>query len=352
MCYNEFYYKTKVIKMKEAYLYDKNQDGSLTCRLCRFECVIRPGKKGRCGQRMNTGGQLVSLNYSRLCSAADDPIEKKPLYHFKPGSRAFSIAAPGCNFRCKFCQNWQISQSDYIDDSDAPKDGPTPEQIVKAALQSDCESIAYTYTEPTIFYELAKDTALMAKDKGLCNVFVSNGYMSDMAIDDFAGWLDAINIDLKAFTNDFYKDFCAAQLEPVLDSIIYIKKNTDVWIELTTLIIPGMNDGEDELKKLCEFIAEEVSPETPWHVSAFHPCYQMYDVPPTPRETIVKACQTGQEAGLKFIYPGNIRLDHSPDTKCPQCGRTLIERDNWTINSNNIENGKCPHCGAAIAGIW
>ncbi len=239
--------------LKEAVLWEPAQAQKVQCRLCSFRCRIGEGKLGHCNVRKNIGGKLYSLNYHKVCATNVDPIEKKPMYHFQPGSRSFSIAAVGCNFRCEFCQNWQISQA-ALETGRIDGEAITPEQIVEAAVRSGCKSIAYTYTEPTIFMELCNDCARPAKERGLANVFVSNGYMTREAIDFAADWLDGINVDLKAFTDDYYKKLCGARLEPVLDSIAYIARQTKIWIEITTLLLPGQNDSEEELKKLADWL--------------------------------------------------------------------------------------------------
>jgi len=299
--------------------------------------------------RKNVDGVLYSLVYDRVCAASDDPIEKKPLFHFQPGTRSFSISTPGCNFRCGFCQNWQISQSAL----DGVIDGQpySPRQIVSAAVQADCSSIAYTYTEPTIFMELCEETGRLAQERGLANVFVSNGYMTLEAIDFAAPWLDAINIDLKAFTEDYYRRLCKAHLEPVLETIRYIARNTNIWMELTTLIVPGENDSDDELRQIAEFIAKEASPDVPWHVSRFYPTYEMTGTPPTPATTLQRALDIGRQAGLRYIYVGNLPGSKAESTYCWRCGELLIERIGYSIRSNAIKDSACPSCGAQIAGV-
>jgi len=272
--------------LKEAVLWEPAEGQKVRCRLCGFRCLIGEGKLGHCNVRKNIGGKLYSLNYRKVCAANPDPIEKKPLYHFLPGSRSFSIAAVGCNFRCAFCQNWQISQAAATTSEPGERGqdaretqgrdalatfGETiaPEQIVEAAVRTGCKSVAYTYTEPTVFMELCNDCARPAKERGLANVFVSNGYMTREAIDFAAEWLDGINVDLKAFSDDYYRDLCGARLGPVLDSIAYLAKETDIWIEITTLLLPGRNDSEEELKKLADWLATEAGPDVPWHISRF-----------------------------------------------------------------------------------
>ena len=333
--------------MKKAVLWKPSGDG-VHCFLCNWNCKIANGKKGHCFVRKNIDGTLYSLNYDKLCAANPDPIEKKPLFHFLPGSTSFSIACPGCNFRCIFCQNWQISQPDTANVLEGS--AYTPEQIVRAAVDADCKSIAYTYTEPTVFFELAEETAKLAKSKGLANVFVSNGYMSKQAIDAAKGWLDGINIDLKAFSEQFYKDFCKAHIQPVKENIEYIAKHTDIWMELTTLLIPGRNDSEDELKSIAEFIAG-VSVDIPWHVSRFYPQYKMTDVLPTDGAALERAYDIGKEAGLRYIYIGNLPGVRAESTFCYSCGALLIERVGYRVAKNIIDDYRCPQCNAEIAGF-
>ncbi len=326
------------------------EDRRVRCGLCGHGCVIAPDEMGLCRVRQNVEGQLVSLNYDALIAMNVDPIEKKPLFHFLPGSRSLSIAAAGCNFQCAFCQNWQISQ--------APRTGASlnaqevsPQQIVQAAQRHSCQSISYTYTEPTVFFELAYDTALLAKNAGIRNVFVSNGYMTTQAVEAVAHYLDAINVDLKAFRDATYRRVMKARLQPVLDclkSLIRCK----VWTEITTLIVPGMNDSEQELRDIAGFIATELSPDVPWHVSRFHGDYEMGDVPPTPVATLHKAVEIGLEAGLRYVYSGNAPGDDHESTFCPGCHQPLIRRRGFTVQENRIANGTCPACTTTIAGVW
>jgi len=335
---------------KEAVLWDSAGDGRVRCRLCNFHCLIGEGKLGHCHVRKNIGGTLYSMNYGKICAANPDPIEKKPLYHFQPGSRSFSIAAIGCNFRCEFCQNWQISQAALemgrIDGEDT-----SPQQIVTAAVRTGCKSIAYTYTEPTIFMEFCNDCARPAKEKGLANVFVSNGYMTRDAIDFAADWLDAINVDLKAFSDDYYKKLCGSRLQPVLDSIAYIARQTQIWIEVTTLLLPGQNDSEDQLKRLADFLVTEAGADVPWHISRFYPQYKYTDSAPTPLESMQRAERIGKAAGLHYVYLGNVAGTDSENTYCYNCGRLLIERMGYRIVANHIKDSKCPQCGTRIAGV-
>src|SRR3989339_445693 len=322
-------------QLKEAVLWKKGGDNKTDCFLCNWHCSIGTGKTGRCNVRQNIDGILYSLNYDKVCAANPDPIEKKPLFHFQPGSKSFSIAAPGCNFRCEFCQNWQISQMPFEGGIDGQ--ALTPELIVKAAIQNRCKSIAYTYTEPTIFMELCEETGRLAKENGLANVFVSNGFMTIEAIDFTKNWLNGINIDLKAFSEDYYKRLCKACLQPVLDTIEYVAKNTDIWLEITTLIIPGANDSEEELKQMADFLVTHAGPDTPWHISRFFPQYHYTDSTPTPIEIMQKAHSIGKEAGLKYIYLGNIPGAGREDTICPRCGEILIQRSGYYVTKNKIK---------------
>lgn len=336
-------------KLKQALLWETTGDKNVKCSLCAWRCSIVDGKVGHCGVRKNIDGTLYSLVYDRVCAAGADPIEKKPLFHFMPGTSAFSISTPGCNFRCSFCQNWQISQMAL--DGRIQGQPYAPEDIVNAALKAKCRSIAYTYTEPTIFMELCADCGQLAKRKGLANIFVSNGYETTEAIDLAKPWLDAINIDLKSFSDDFYKKLCKASLAPVLDTIRYIAKKTDIWMEITTLLIPGENDSDTEFANIAEFIVKETGPDTPWHVSRFYPNYKMTDKPATNGASLERAIDIGKKAGLRYIYVGNLPGTRAESTFCYSCGATLIERIGYTIKSNKIEDGSCPQCGAIIAGI-
>jgi pyruvate formate lyase activating enzyme len=337
--------------LKKAVLWEPlNEDKKVQCRLCNWRCIISDGKKGHCFVRQNIGGTLCSLNYYKLISANPDPIEKKPLFHFLPGSRSFSIATMGCNFRCEFCQNWQISQT-AADGGEIDGQPIKPELIVSTAKRDSCKSIAYTYTEPTVFMELCNDCGRLAKEQGLANVFVSNGFMTTEAIDFASEWLNAVNIDLKAFSEDFYKRLCKASLQPVLDTISYIAKETRIWMEITTLLIPGENDSEEELKKLADFLVNNGGPDVPWHISRFHPQYKYLESAPTPAKSLETAYKIGKSAGLHYVYVGNVPGSKYENTFCYKCGSLLVERVGYRIAYNNIKDSKCPNCKTEIAGF-
>ena len=337
-------------ELKEAVLWEKVEGGKVKCGLCNFRCLISDGGYGHCRVRKNMGGVLYSLVYDKVCATNDDPIEKKPLFHFQPGSRSFSIATPGCNFQCRFCQNWQISQM-AVEEGRIEGRVYSPEDIVSAAERTGCQSIAYTYTEPTVFMELCADTGKLAKKRGLANVFVSNGYMTKEAIDFAKWWLDGINVDLKSLDEDYYNNLCRAKLEHVLDTIRYIAKGTDIWMEITTLVVPGENDSDEELRNVAEFIAKEAGLDVPWHVSRFYPNYEMRSVGATPPATLERAYDIGKAAGLRYIYVGNLPGARAESTFCYDCGMMLIERVGYRIVRNEIKNQRCPRCGAEIAGF-
>jgi len=334
--------------MIEARIYQTLEDNNVRCNLCGHHCVIRPGDRGVCQVRQNLDGKLYTLVYGGIISHHVDPIEKKPLYHFLPGSSAFSIATPGCNFQCQWCQNWEIAQMPRHYELKIQQTTP-PEEIVKAALASGCDSIAYTYTEPTVFFEYAYDTAVLAQQAGIANIYVTNGYMTEEMLEAFHPYLDAANVDLKAFNKKTYHKYVGAGLQQVLDSLIKMKE-LGIWLEVTTLVIPGINDDPVELRDAARFVAQELGTDTPWHISRFFPNFKMGHVPPTPLETMQRAQLAGEEAGLKYIYLGN--LHDESDTLCPECGQVLVQRQGYHVRSVRIQDGKCSHCGAPIAGIW
>ncbi len=337
--------------MKEAMFYSKEKENNVRCNLCSHHCRIKPGHRGICAVRENRDGTLYTLVYGKLISENSDPIEKKPLFHFLPGTRSYSIATVGCNFQCLHCQNWQISQYPRLNrDAAIPGDKRSPEDVVDSAIADGAKSISYTYVEPTIFYEMAFETARLAKKRELKNVFVSNGFMSEEVTRHLSTVLDGINIDLKAFTDKFYHEVCKARLQPVLDNI-KLMHELGVWVEVTTLIIPGWNDSQAELREIARFI-KGVSNSIPWHVTAFYPTYKMMDRPPTPVDTLRKAREIGLEEGLRFVYEGNVPGEGGENTYCPSCGETLIERYGFRIVKNNMDDGRCPKCGEEIEGIW
>lgn len=336
--------------MKEALFYDRDQDGSVRCGLCSHRCHITDGRRGLCGVRENRGGTLFSLVYGKIVAEHVDPIEKKPLFHFLPGSRSFSISTVGCNFRCEHCQNYNISQYPRAQGGEIAGAARTPEQIVEAAVGAGCESISYTYVEPTIFYEYARDCAILARQRGLKNVFVSNGFMTEEAAREMATILDAINIDVKAFTEKFYRKVCGARLAPVLDNV-RLMHELGVWVEITTLIIPGWNDSASELREIAGFI-RDIDPAMPWHVTAFSPTYKMLDRPQTPVASLIMARNIGLEEGLRFVFAGNIPGSGGESTVCPGCGTELIQRLGYRIEANSLAAGSCPKCREKIEGVW
>ena len=320
-------------------------DRTIMCMLCNHHCKIKEGKTGMCGVNANKQNQLETLVYGHPASIAVDPIEKKPIYHMLPASKALSFGTVGCNFRCPFCQNWEISQEREIDESRYV----SPQEIVEVALDNGCESIAYTYNEPTIFYPYARDVALKAHEKGLKNIYVSNGFESTEVIDDMPGIIDAVNIDLKSFNADYYKRTLKGDLDEILEGLKRFKKN-GIWVEVTTLIVPGDNDSLEELSNIANFIANELDIYTPWHISAFHPDYKVLDKERTPLATLERAMKIGEEAGLKYIYKGNISA--KANTYCPECHELLLQRRGFAVSVNKLKKGHCPKCDYAVEGIW
>ncbi len=350
--------------MKKAILFEK-EDGKVRCTACKQRCLIAEGHTGVCGVRQNINGELYLLVYGKASAVNVDPVEKKPLFHFLPGTPIFSLGTVGCNFACIFCQNWDISQvtrelrikllkekKPELMGVEVGKYGYElpPEKIVETCKRQGIPSIAYTYNEPVIFFEYLYDTARLAKEQGMKNVMVSNGYESEEAMEKLAEVIDAMNIDLKAFSDDFYRKLCKARLQPVLDTIRHAHK-LGIWIEVTTLVIPGQNDSEDELGNIARFI-RDTSPDIPWHVTAFHPDYKMTDVPATSRESLLKAVRIGREEGLKFVYVGNIIDEENSSTYCPKCKSLLIKRNGYHVSAEGMEKGKCAKCGESIPGVW
>lgn len=334
--------------MKEAMLYRKLPDQQVSCYLCNHHCLIGEGKRGICAVRENRGGTLYTLVYHQLISRNVDPIEKKPMFHFAPGTTSFSIATAGCNFRCDFCQNYEISQMPR-DQKRIVGEDATPERIVSLAQRAGCRTIAYTYTEPTIYFEYAYDVALLAAPAGLKNIFVTNGYMTSEALQTIHPHLHGANVDLKSFREDFYQKRCGAKLAGVLRTLEKMKA-LGVWIEITTLIIPEVNDSAAELRDIAGFIAS-LGKEIPWHVSRFHPMYKMPDHPITSIRILEKAREIGLAAGLRYVYTGNIPGDDGEDTFCYRCGKQLVDRQGFQIVSYRIQERKCSHCGAPIDGV-
>ncbi len=333
--------------MKEAMFWEPKDEHTVQCNLCHHRCTIQPGHRGICSVRENRDGVLYSLVYGKAAAQAVDPIEKKPLYHFLPGTGSLSIATRGCNFKCLHCQNCHLSQVSK-DESFSGDGDILPDQIVNAAKECECHSISYTYTEPTVFYEYVFETAQIAARHGLKNALVTNGYTTPEALRQLAPHVDAANIDLKFFRDDLYKKICGARLQRVLDTI-RIYWELGIWIEITTLIIPAHNDTEDQLTGIAEFIAG-LSTHIPWHISAFYPTYKLTNIPPTPLSALKKAKEIGLAQGLNHIYMGNV--NERCDTLCPECRAVLIERGRFRVLSNRMDRGRCPQCRTEIAGVW
>lgn len=338
---------------KKALFFREGRD-YLVCTLCPHSCRLGEGERGLCGVRERKGRELLSLNYGILIAAHIDPIEKKPLYHFLPGSKSLSVAAPGCNLSCQWCQNWDISQLPVLDPETmarmAKKVVP-PEEVVSAALRAGVPSISYTYTEPTIYYEYALDTMRLAKKEGLRNNWVTNGFISSRPLVELSGLLDAANVDFKFVNRKTMEMWTRGRPTPVMNALRLMKK-MGVWVEVTTLLVPGVNDSDSEIREIAGFISRELGPETPWHVSGFYPAFRVRDIPPTPSSSLLRAMEIGKGEGLVFIYPWNRDLKGFGDTRCPSCGAILIKRHWFSVSQNRLKGGRCPDCGKEVLGVW
>lgn len=343
----ETFKRVKIVK-REAKYYEKMSSGYVRCTRCPLNCVLPPGGVGYCRARKNIKGKLYTLVYGNPCAVHVDPIEKKPLFHLLPGTGSFSISTAGCNFRCRFCQNWQISQRgpEEVDNVFLP-----PKEVVRMAKEAHCRTIAFTYGEPGVFSEYMLDTAEIAKKAGIKTLMHSNGYWNPKPLRDLCPYLDAANIDLKGFTDKFYQKFCGGELEPVLRSLKILKEE-GVWLEVTNLIIPGANDDMKTIKKMCIWIKKNLGPDVPLHFSRFYPMYKLENLPPTPIKTLEQARKVALGVGLHYVYIGNVSGHPAENTYCPQCKKLLIEREGYVIKRNNIVKGKCKFCGKIIAGVW
>jgi pyruvate formate lyase activating enzyme len=326
-----------------------HEDGSVRCGVCAHRCLVRPGRRGICAVRENRAGVLVCLAYGEAAAIELDPIEKKPLFHVAPGSTAYSIATGGCPFHCRFCQNWEIAQGPRLG-LHLPTTRLRPSAVVEDARSSGASSIAYTYVEPTVFLEYVLDIAVLAREAGLRNLFITDGYATPAAVGLLGPLIDAANVDLKAFDDAFYRKLCGARLAPVLESIVAMRQ-AGIWLELTTLVIPGRNDDDAQMLALASWIVRELGAETPWHVSRFLPAFRMLDVPATPWESLQRVADIGRGAGLVHVYVGNAPQLRLQDTHCAACGQSLVERHGYRIRSHLVGDGVCPVCGHALAGV-
>ncbi len=334
----------------EAYLYKKLDSKKVQCNICNHRCIIKPGSRGICNVRENVDGILNSLVFNKIVAENVDPVEKKPLYHFHPGTLSYSVSTVGCNLKCKFCQNSDIAQMPADRNGLIHGRSTTPKSVVDAAEKAGCKTISYTYTEPSVYFELAYEIAKIATERDIKNIFVTNGYMTPEALNMISPYLDGANVDLKAYNDKFYKELCQAKLSFVKESLIQMKK-LNIFVEITTLLIPGLNDDYSELKELADFIVNSLGSDTPWHISRFHPSYKLMDVNPTPVETLDKARTIGIESGLKYVYIGNVYNHEGENTFCYNCNKLLIERTGFNVNNNIINDGFCPDCNSKIDGV-
>ena len=336
-----------------AWLSKKLSSGKVLCQACAHACKLDEGEYGICGVRKVEGGELKLLVYGLAAAVNVDPVEKKPMFHLLPTTKAFSVGTVGCNFSCSFCQNADISQYPQEHQHRLLGQELPPERIVALAQEYGCDSVAYTYNEPIVWFEYSHDTAKLAHEAGLKNIYVTSGYETKKAIDLLAPYIDGMNIDIKGFTDTFYKEICASKLKPVLEAVRYAHSR-GIWIEITTLLIPGKNDSDEEIRGIAEFIAA-LDPFIPWHLSAFHPTYKMTDVERTPASTLRRAYKIGQEAGLKYLYVGNIDDEDHESTYCPGCGERVIDRSGHIgqfVTNHLSPEGHCPYCDYQLEGVW
>lgn len=330
----------------------EKRNGKVLCKACHQRCLLKEGEYGKCGVRVNKGGELLLTVYAKVASYNIDPVEKKPLYHFLPGTYTFSIGTVGCNFSCLFCQNWEISQYPQTHNYKTFGEDLLPEEIVRMAKMYKTPSISYTYNEPVIFFEFAFDIMKMAYSEGIKNIFVTSGYETEEVIDASLPYLSAMNVDLKSFSDKFYREVCGARLKPVLKTIEYAYKK-GIWMEITTLLIPGLNDSPEEIRDIAKFI-KSISENIPWHISRFFPAYRITHIPPTPIDKLIRAYEIGKEEGLSYVYIGNYPLEDLESTFCPSCGYKVIERSGYLGErvKMHLKDGKCPSCGKVIDGVY
>ena len=333
--------------MKKAMFWEKKKGKVVQCHLCPRLCVIKDGKRGNCRVRENKDGTLYSLVYGKACVVALDPIEKKPLFHFLPGSKTFSIGTAGCNLHCKFCQNWTTSQAEPEEVQTEPL---SPKEVVDFALKNGCKSIAYTYNEPIVYYEYVLDTAKLARKKGLKNIIVCSGFINQEPLLEWCKYIDAANIDLKSFDDKFYRKITTAWLEPVLESIKTLHEK-GIWLELTNLIVPTLNDGMKKINEMCIWIKKNIGTDVPLHFSSFYPCYLLRNLPPTPPKIVLKAREVALKSGLNYVYAGNIMTEKEGNTYCPKCNSLVVERNGFEVTENNIKSNKCKN-KHKIPGVW
>ncbi|HOU01075.1 MAG TPA: AmmeMemoRadiSam system radical SAM enzyme [Bacteroidales bacterium] len=344
---NAFYSEDESVKLKEA-LFQEETPRGIMCRICPNECVLKEGEISQCNNRKVKGSRLFTMAFGNPCSANIDPVEKKPLYHFFPGTRAYSIATAGCNLACLNCQNWTISQSspDKTRNYDL-----MPEKVVNESVKNKCRSIAYTYSEPISFYEYVYETSLIARKSGVKNIVKSNGYINAEPLKKWCSVIDAANIDLKSFNDSTYLKLSGGKLQPVLDSL-KIYRDSGVWLEITHLIIPRWTDKTDEIGRMCKWLGENGFKETPLHFSRFYPTYKLEQLPPTPVDILRNAAKIASGEGIKYVYIGNVPGNEMADTRCPSCGTIVVSRQGFTVTSNNLTGGKCNKCGKSIDGVW